>query len=190
MKLLHWVVVGALGSLALTGATSVLAEEDIGWYVGVTANRASADFEDENDVDFDDSDTALGIRGGYMFTDIIGVEVGYLDLGDFSARGDNPGNRIDLDADAFSAALVLNWSVHEQVDLYGKVGAYFVEANSDSVVAGATFREDEDETEAYGAIGAEWDFGQINLFGEISKVDTDVNDLSIDIVTLGVKYEF
>ncbi|MDH3694572.1 MAG: hypothetical protein OER96_08395 [Gammaproteobacteria bacterium] len=108
MKLSHWIVAGALGSVVLTGVTSVLADEDIGWSASITANRASADFEDRSDIDFDDSDTALGIRGGYMFTNLIGVEVGYLDLGDFSARGDRPGNRIDLDADAFSAALVLN----------------------------------------------------------------------------------
>jgi len=190
MKLSHWIIAGALSSVALTGATSALADEDIGWYAGISANRASADFEDESDIDFDDSDTALGIRGGYMFSDIIGVEVGYLDLGDFSARGDNPGNRIDLDADAFSAALVLNWSVHDQIDLYGKVGAYFVDAKSDSVVAGSRLREDDTETEAFGAVGIEWDLGQFNLFGELSKVDTDVNDLSIDIVTAGVKYEF
>jgi len=70
------------------------------------------------------------------------------------------------------------------------MGIYYVDAKSDSVVAGARLREDDTETEAYGGVGIEWDLGEFNLFGEISKVDTNVNELTIDIITAGVKYEF
>ena len=166
------------------------ADDDSGFFVGVAANRLSADFEDENDIDFDDSDNAFSGRVGYMFTDMFGIELGYLDLGDYHADGDGRGNRIDVDADAFSLALVINWAVLEQLDLYAKVGAYNINANSTSRFAGNVLQIDDDESAAFGAFGVEYDLGTFNLFAEISKADTDVNDLSIDIATAGVKFEF
>ncbi len=190
MKLPNRYLGCAVASLLMLSTANVLADDDTGWFIGVSANRVSADFEDSNDVDFDDSDTAFGVRAGYMFTDVVGVELGYLDLGDFSADGDRPGNRIDVDADAFSVALVLNWAVHDQVDLYGKLGAYHIDANSDSVAAGVRLEEGDSETEAFYAVGAELDLGQFNVFTEFSQVDTDVNDLAFDIISLGVKFEF
>jgi len=190
MKLTTRYLNGAFASLLMISAANVVADDDTGWFLSVSANRVSADFEDSSDVDFDDSDTAFGVRAGYMFTDVVGIEVGYLDLGDFSAEGDRPGNRIDLDADAYSAAFVLNWSAHEMVDVYGKLGAYHIDANSDSTAAGITLAQGDSETEAFYGVGAELDFGQFNVFTEFSQVDTDVNDLSFDIVSLGVKFEF
>ncbi len=190
MKFSHLVLNGAFASVLAITATPLSADDDTGWFIGISANRVSADFEDSSDVDFDDSDTAFGVRGGYMFNDIVGVEAGYLDLGDFSADGDRPGNRIDLDADAFSLGLVLNWRVHPLFDLYGKLGAYYIDVNSDSSVAGQALSEGDSQTEAFYAVGGEWDLGQINVFAEFSQVDTDVNDLAIDIVSLGLKYEF
>ncbi|MBX2867474.1 MAG: outer membrane beta-barrel protein [Acidiferrobacterales bacterium] len=167
-----------------------LADDDTGLYFGVSANRLSADFEDVNDVNFEESDTAGGVHIGYMFSNLVGVEAGYIDLGSYSADGDNPGNALDLDADAFNAALVLNFNALEQLDIYIKGGAFLVRADSDSNAAGQTFRVDDDSTEPYGAIGLKADLGAWNIFGELSKVDTDVNDLSIDILSVGVRYEF
>ena len=185
-----WLALLSALALILVSPTSVRADDDTGLYFGASANRLSADFEDVNDVDFDDSDTAGGVHIGYMFSNLVGIEAGYIDLGSYSADGDNPGNALQLDADAFNAALVLNFNVLQQLDIYIKGGAFLVRADSDSNAAGQTFREDEDSTEPYGAIGLKADLGAWNIFGELSKVDTDVNDLSIDILSVGVRYEF
>jgi len=182
--------VAAFSIALLAGPAQAIADDDTGFYIGAGVSALSADFEDENDVNFDDSDTAPGLRLGYMFNNLVGVEVGYQDFGDYSAPGDSPENRIDLDAEAFSAAIVLNWAVHDKIDIYTKAGAYFIEAESNSVVAGNSFNAGDDTTEAFAAFGVEWDLGNFNVFGEISKVDTDVNELTVDIVTAGVKYEF
>ncbi len=165
-------------------------DDDSGFYGAITANRLSADFKDVNDVNFDESDTAAGIRGGYMFNDYFGVELGYIDFGRYTAGGDRPGNQIDLDADAFNAAIVINFSIADNIDLYGRIGAYQIDVASSSIVAGVMLQEDQDETEAYGALGVEWDLGELNFFAELSKADTDTNDLTIDVATIGVKFEY
>ncbi|RBP50638.1 porin family protein [Arenicella xantha] len=171
-------------------APTVSMADDTGPYIAASVNRASANFEDIRDIDFDDSDNAFGLRAGYMFTDLIGVEVAYLDLGEFSAPGDGPNNAIELDADGYSAALVLNLSVVDQLDLYVKAGAFRVNANADSFIAGQRLRFDDEATEPFAAFGAEWDLGTLNLFAEYSVVDTDISDLSVDIASAGVKLEF
>jgi hypothetical protein len=125
-----------------------------------------------------------------MFTDIFGIEVQYLDLGNYQSEGNSPTNRINIDADALSLAGVLNWGVTEHVDLYGKLGAYYIDANSDSFVAGRVLQDNASTTEVFGAGGAEYDFGKFNLFVEISVAETDISDLAIDIASIGVKYEF
>ena len=165
-------------------------DDDSGLYIAGSANRLSADFKDVNDAKFDDSDSAGGVRLGYMSSGFLGFELGYLDLGSYSATGETAGNNISLDADAFTAAVVLNWEVVPQIDIYTRFGALFIDANSDSFVAGQTFSAGSRETEAFGAIGVEFDFGALNLFAEFSKADTSVNDLTLDIASVGLKYEF
>jgi len=183
-----WIALFFAALFFLTSSV-VLADDDSGWYFGASGNRLSADFEDVNDVDFSESDTALGLQIGYMFTNLFGIEAGYIDLGDYSAPGDNPNNALQLDADAFSAALVLNFSVIDQLDIYVKGGAFLVRAESDSTVASETFSVDDDSVEPFGAFGLKADLGAWNIFGEISKVDTSVSDLSIDIFSVGIRYE-
>ena len=165
-------------------------DDDTGPYVGININRASASFEDDDNIDFDDSDNAYGVRAGYMFTDYIGVELGYLDLGQFDTNDRGQRRDINLDADGFTAALVFNWSVIDQLDLYGKVGAFNISADSNSFIGNQLIQGDDDSTEPYGAFGVEWDLGGFNLFGELSAVDTDINELSVIITSAGIKYEF
>ena len=166
------------------------ADDDSGVYLSASVNRLSADFENSDDVDFDESDNAGGARIGYMFNDLVGLELSYIDLGEYSASGPVPGNEISLDASAFSTALVLNLDLGVGFDLYGKAGVHFIESESQSLVGGRTIMVDEDEVEPFAAIGVEADFGHWNIFGELSSAQTDQNDLSIVVASVGLKYEF
>jgi hypothetical protein len=177
-------------TMLLVASTRVIADDDSGFYIGANINRASASFEDDRRIDFDDSDNAYGVKAGFMFTDFIGVELGYIDLGSFSTDDRGVVRDINLDADGFSAALVLNWSVIDQLDLYGKVGAFRVSANSNSFIGDQLIRADEDATEPFGAFGVEWDLGSFNLFGEVAAIDTDINELGVVVTSAGVKFEF
>ena len=191
MKLLNpaaGVLLGA--SLLALPPSNAPADDDTGLYFGFSVSRLSADFEDQDDVDFDDSDNAGGIQLGYMFNNLIGAELGYLDLGSYSSPGDNAGNRLNLDADGFSAALVLNFEVVDELDIFIKAGAFRIDAESRSTAASLVLNQNEDSTEAFGAIGFKADLGAWNFFAELSKIDTDVSELTIDIATLGLRYEF
>jgi OOP family OmpA-OmpF porin len=146
-------IVCATAVMLASGAFAVQADDDTGWYAGIGWSRLDGNFKDVDDLDFDDSDDTFQIKGGYMFTDVFGIEAGWLDLGDY--RG---GSGIKIDADAFWLAGVANWSVAEQFDLYAKLGAFFVEVDSDQVIPGrGAFKENETETELGGGVGAEWD---------------------------------
>ncbi len=186
---MKWSIYLVLSFAFLISVQYANADDDSGYYAGISINRLSADFKNVSDVDFGESENAGGLRAGYMFNNNIGVEVGYLDLGNYVAESDTPGNRIDLDAEAFNIAVVVNYAVVDRFDLYGRIGVNQINVRSNSVVAGTLIEEDDDQTEAYGAVGIEWDFGLANLFFELSKVETDISNLSIDIATIGFKYE-
>jgi len=185
-------------TFALVGVGALLAaplasqaQDDHGFYIGASVNRLSADFEDTRDTQFDESDNAAGVRAGYMFTDFIGAEIGYLDLGSYSAEGKTSGNDINLNADGFTAAAIFNFSATPILDLYAKVGAFYLDADSTSRLDGrTTIIESDDGAEPFIGVGAEADFGQWAIFGEFTTVDTDVNELNLDILSLGVKLEF
>ncbi len=180
------IIVGATALVLAFGAVALHADDDTGWYLGIGASRLDANYQDVSDLSFDDSDTALQLKGGYMFNDIFGLEIGWVDLGTYEGDGG-----ITVDGDTFWLVGVANWSVAEQVDLYAKLGAFKVGATSDQFIPGiGPVRDDQDNTEFGGAIGIEWDFGKPNLFLEYGRVDTDVADLRVDIITLGFKYEF
>ena len=109
-------------------ASSAFADDDSGWYLGAFANRLSADQDNVSDVDFEDSDTALGLKGGYMFTDLFGIEGGYLDLGDYNTRGNTQGIDLNLDAEGFeidgltasgTATFVDSFALGEKVPVQG-----------------------------------------------------------------------
>jgi hypothetical protein len=165
---------------------AVVADDDTGWFIGAGISRLDADFEDVSDVSFSDSDNTGSLKAGYMFNNNVGVELGYLDLGDYTGDGG-----LTVDANAGTLALILNWPVAEKVDLYGKIGAFFVKAKSNQVIPFVgPVQEDDDTSDLYGALGGEIDLGQLNFFAEFSAVDTEVSKLNIDILTLGIKWEF
>jgi OOP family OmpA-OmpF porin len=179
-------LIPAVLSLALLAPGIGVAAEGKGFYAGVSANWLDADFKDVNDLSFSDSDTTWGIRGGYMFNKWFGLELGYIDLGNYKGGGGH-----EIDADTWQFAGVAKWNVAEQFALYGKLGAFFVNSKSNQVIPGiGQISDGQDDTEAYIALGAEYDFGKVGLFGEYSWVDTGVDDLTIDIITVGLKYNF
>lgn len=72
----------------------------------------------------DDSDTSLKFFGGTMVNPNFGIEVGYIDLGEYSADWDDGVDYIKLSADAsalYFAGLAVA-PINEQVGFYAKIG--------------------------------------------------------------------
>ncbi|MDH3693010.1 MAG: porin family protein [Gammaproteobacteria bacterium] len=149
---------------------------DPGLYIGVGANRLTVD-----DSDIDDSDTTFSGRIGYMFNSFLGVEGRLIDLGEFEDRG------AKLDVDGIAASLVLSVPVGF-VDLYGKLGVIHVEGELELETPLGRIDKDGDGAEAFAGIGIEFDTGTLNIFGEYSRIDNDL-DIDIDVITAGLKFE-
>ena len=176
----------ATSAIMLTGTNVIQADDDTGWFVGAGLARLDANFDSPTDANFDDSDDTWQLKFGYMFTDIVGIEGGYVDLGNY--QGSRGG---EIDADGYSIAGVLNWSVADRWDIYGKLGAAMIEAKSDQFIPGVGLvREDDDETNVFGGVGVEYDLGTLNFYFEWARMDTDVADLKVDAIALGIKAEF
>ncbi len=171
-KYLFVLIIGVMSTPALA-----LENGDPGFYFGVGANRLTVD-----DSDIDDSDTTFSGRIGYMFTSIIGVEGRFIDLGSF--KEDNA----KLDADGIAAALVLSVPVGF-IDLYGKLGVIRVEGELELDTPFGSIKEDGDAAEAFAGVGVEFDTGTLNIFGEYSRIDNEL-DIDIDVITAGLKFEF
>ncbi len=178
----HVLVVGALA----LGPTISAADDDTGLFLDAAWNRIDTNFRDANDVDFDESDDTWSARLGYMFNNNWGIQVGYLDLGDYQVDGG-----FSLDAEAIELSGLGKFDLGENFSLYGKAGVYFLESSSQQVIPGrGPVKDDQDETQGFVGLGAVYDFGSVGLFAEYSWVDTEINDLTLDIISAGVKYQF
>lgn len=152
----------------------VQADDDTGFYIG--AGYAATDYNDDN---FDDSVGQLGLRGGYMFTDNIGI-----DLTSALTADDSSGN-VDAEVGVFAVSGIGSVPLGEYFDLYGKLGAARVKT---STTIGDTVFSDESSTEFFWAVGGEVDFGVVNLFLEYNRFDTDA--VNINTAMAGIKLEF
>lgn len=80
-----------------------------------------------NNNSCDKRDFAWKIYGGYQFLKWIGVEGGYVDLGDVDTLGPGGalGDRTDLETQGIAVAVVVTAPVLEKAGIFGKVGGLY-----------------------------------------------------------------
>lgn len=150
------------------------ADDDAGFYIG--AGYAATDVNDDN---FDDSIGQLGLRGGYMFTNNIGIDLtGYM-------TNDSDNGNVNAEVGMWALSGIGSVPLGEYFDLYGKLGAARVVTKS---TIGDSVFYDDSSTEFFWAVGGEVDFGMVNLFLEYNRFDTDAVD--INTAMAGIKFEF
>ena len=126
-----------------------------------------------------------------MFNNTLGVDLGHIDLGTYAESNVGLLGGTRLEAEATTLSLVLNLTPADYLDVYARLGAAKIEQDRSITVAGAPVNFDPvDDTKPFGAVGIAFDLGAIDLFAEYSKLDTDDNDVDLDIVSAGVKFEF
>lgn len=174
------------------------AEDDSGFYIALGVSRinveASSEFNNAT-LDFDDSDNAYNFRAGVMFTNWVGLEAAYYDFGEFGDSLENavaelgvPNADVDLDLKGYGISLVGNLPL-PYIDLYLKGGVVKLDGEATASAFGLSVSAEEDSTEPFAAVGAELDFGMVNLFAEYSRI-IDNDDVEVDFATAGVKLEF
>lgn len=132
-----------------------------------------------NSDDFDESETEVGLRAGYMFNPAFGIDLTTVKLGARSA------NNLDIDVGVVAVSAIAQANLGRTA-LYGKLGAAKVGVKVEN--SNGTTRDDTSETELYWGVGAEYDFGKVDAFIEYNRFDTDDADLNTTMV--GLKYEF
>ncbi len=185
--------------VAIVGSSPALAGE---FFIGVNAgtsnfdglNDACDDLLESNQTIAglpvtcqvnDDSDTVLGLNAGYNLNRYLGLEVGYIDLGEYTADFNVAGVTVPAQAelDFAYAALVLTAPFTDKFSLSARAGG--VNANAELSSPIGVEAELEDETAAF--IGASVDY---RLMEKLS-LQLRYDYLSeIDITSLGLRYHF
>lgn len=152
----------------------------------------------------DDSDTVAGINLSYHFTDMWGLELGYIDLGQtssfltgpptgfFPSTGTNVSDPETIDSTALYLAGTVTFDIVESLSLTGRLGGGSVDVDLVSTIFDESFKDDESAVMAgvslnY-SITEEWsaqiryDYFDYEFF--------DLEDLSINIASLGITYKF
>ena len=78
----------AAGTLLLCLATSSFAQDAPRrpkWYVDFGAGEAALDHDEQGFTSLDDTSTSWSFRVGYKFSRFVALELGYIDIGDFSS---------------------------------------------------------------------------------------------------------
>lgn len=134
----------------------------------------------------DDSDSAIGLNLAYNFNQTFGMELGYVDLGEYTLELSGIGNpeNITVDAKAPYIAGVATLGLTEKLSASGRLGAFKASGNVSSFIIGGSEKITGDE-QAY--IGASLDY-------KISKsVTTQLRYDNFDefnILGLGIKFGF
>jgi OmpA-OmpF porin, OOP family len=196
---------------AAIGCTSAYAQQ---WYFGIGAGRASlgggTTLETTSTMattvatgtatltsysfsptQFGGHDTALTARYGWRFHRNMALELGYYDLGKYSfdIPVADPGVRTirgSATARSYGLSFVGILPI-DRADLYARVGYARTEVKSSADSGNTTSRGRIRENEAYGAVGARWNFNStVGVFAEYQKHDK----LDINGYFAGLDYRF
>ncbi len=134
----------------------------------------------------DDSDSTLNINAGVNFNRFIGLEAGYVDLGEYGA--DFTVTRVTVSAEAEAdyayASLVLTAPFSDQFSVSARFGGVNANAEVTSAAAGVGI-EFEDETTGF--VGASIDY----RFNDHFSLQLRYDDLdAVDVTSAGIRYTF
>lgn len=169
-------MVAMLGAAAMAVSSGAFAQRasETGWYA-TGAIGMNDDFDDE---------TTFRIAAGYQINRNLSVEVGYINLGEFSAPG------LSAEASAFEVVGLYKFPVADRFSIYGVAGLARIEAEATASVTipgvGTVSASAEDSSfELTFGIGVQYDFTP-NLGVRAQWQDYD----GAGVMSLGVVYKF
>ena len=144
--------------LALTAVSTLALSQDTGWYAGLGFGQSKAKNVDcSGTTSCDDKDTAFNIFGGYRFNKNFGAELGYWDLGKYTASG--TGFTDEIKAKGFELSAVGTLPINEKFSIYAKVGAFRWDLDVNVSATGlGSASESESGTDLTYAIGFKYHF--------------------------------
>ena len=181
-------------SLIATSAYAATPQEDIdhmGIYVGAAYGLLKVDGDDQ---DFDDEDNASRYFVGAQFNQVLSLEGGYIDFGNY-------GNSVfNTDLDGYTLALKAGLPVTERFTVYAQGGNVWWKAD----INATDDSDDVDGSDIFYGVGVsfaltqnlalrldytrfdvEFDRDEIGILAEIDSFDTKV-----DYASIGIQYTF
>lgn len=190
-------IAAAEGPTFMDAVGSALGE--FGIYAGFSGGSAMYDLDTLYGVPgVDDKDTGFKGYLGISATKNIDVEFSYMDLGDISASGSVGGipSTANADLNLFSLAGVLNFAVNDKFTLFGKLGAYHSDVDSEANVQNVSYQASDNNYDLTAGLGAKYSFTK-NLgarleweyFRDVGFSGT-TGDFDVNFVSLGIFYKF
>ncbi|MDJ0712352.1 MAG: porin family protein [Woeseiaceae bacterium] len=177
-----------LASLATASLCApAIASAESGLFVGGSIGSTTID-ETFDGIDLDADATAYRIVGGFQFSDLFGVEVGYQDFGNIDENiVVGPVSSLTrISADGWTLGGTLGLPVSDNFSIIGRAGVFFWDA--DVSVDGFSIDTPGDENPYYGA-GARLDVSDsFSLIGDWSRFELD--DVDTDVISIGFQYRF
>lgn len=160
--------------MSLTQISMVHSENYFGASVG----------QSEVDVPGYDEPTSYKIFGG-LREDSIGVELAYIDIGEFKISG--PGGTGSIDVFGIELSAVGFLPVGDNFDLLGKIGLFYWEV--DATLNNAPFGSNDGTDLAIGFGGQFKATDNLALRAEY-QIFNDVDDSDIDMISVGISFNF
>jgi OOP family OmpA-OmpF porin len=181
------IALNGLAMLGLLAGATAYAEQAPGFYAGVGIGEATIEVDD---VDFDASDTAFKVFGGYSFNENFAVELTYFDGGspneNFEFAG--IGGSVDAEVDGLNASVVGRIPVGDTFSLFAKLGFASYDVKVTARAAGFSESADgSDEDISYG-LGAALGFGSFEVRAEYEAID--VSDGSFNVLSVSGLFRF
>lgn len=177
-------IVAAIAFFALMPMT---ASADSGLFLGGSLGAATLD-EDFDGLDVDSDSTSFRITVGWQFSDTISFEVGYHSFGRFEEHVDVGGVITDISviADGFTLGLTGSVPLSSNFSLFGRVGAFFWDSNSEINHITVALPED---TNLFLGAGADVKVSEtLSIIGDWTRYELE--GTRSDVISIGFKLRF
>jgi OOP family OmpA-OmpF porin len=189
MKKLIVVLISGLAAMGMAQAQTTSKA-----YVGAAVSASDTNYRigGATDVKAGGYKGAGKIFGGYEFDQTWGVEAGYTDLRstDGTYRIGNTAGRVNSDGSRTYVAAKASLPMNQQVSVYGKLGVGYSKTDVSMSTPSVSF--DDSDTEAYGAVGAQYSLNQnVALIAEYERYGKKKDfGPKADTWTIGARYAF
>jgi OOP family OmpA-OmpF porin len=160
--------------------------------LGIGQSDVDIDFGSLGFPSSDTKDTSWNLSGGWMFNPMIGLEVGYRDLGEATATVTGPGGTgtATLEADGFQFGAVARIPVGGAgFSVVPRIGLFMWDASVRGVVNGALIAADDaDGTDLYFGIGVDYAIRQFSIGAHFARFDLDDVDVNVIELRLGLRF--
>ena len=166
-------------------ACQAQADEYSGPYVGASFGQARLALDD---TPFHETDAAFKAFAGYAFSDLLALEVAYVDGG--APTLDLNGSSVEAQLSGVNASILLRARKGSAFAFFLKLGYASYEVESTGVVNGATLLQGTDtEEDVTAGIGATYLFADRFIL-RLEYEALNVDDGEFTLVTLGAGYKF